>query len=267
MRKRALLLRLVCAVSTLSICIPIIYPKPAYAFTAQNLMYGSQGYDVDELQGRLRLLGYYWGKIDGQFGWKTYWSVRTFQYNFGLKVTGEVDMPTKRKLVNATPNWHSPGQKSSNNQGNSGRNTGSTGSNGHGNTDTSSGTSNFPSTLHGLSQHDLNLMAHVVYGEARGESFVGEVAIAAVIVNRLKSTKYPNSVPAIVYQPGAFSAVSDGQVNLAPDAQAKRAVMEAVQGYDPTHGATAYFNPAKTNNPWVWSRPEIITIGHHIFTS
>lgn len=108
-RRGFVFLRLFISVIALSVVIPTVHPTPVGAFTARNLMYGSQGYDVDELQSRLRLLGYYWGDIDGDFGWKTYWAVRTFQYNFGMKVTGEVDMATKLKLVKATPNWHYQG--------------------------------------------------------------------------------------------------------------------------------------------------------------
>ncbi|WP_067622808.1 spore cortex-lytic enzyme [Alicyclobacillus acidiphilus] len=258
---------------------PFAKPATVQAFTARNLIYGSQGYDVNELQGRLHLLGYYWGKNDGIFGWKTYWSVRTFQYNFGLPVTGDVDMKTKMKLVSATPNWNVSMD------GNGPETSGSSSTQGTAGTTQASASSptpasgtqpspaasavaaGFSTSIDGISPNDLNLMAHVVYGEARGESFEGQVAIAAVIMNRLKDPKFPRTIPGIIYAPGAFDAVSDGQVNLQPDAEAREAVAEAVEGWDPTHGALFYFNPAKTNNAWMWARPEIITIGHHIFTS
>ncbi|WP_304458135.1 spore cortex-lytic enzyme [Alicyclobacillus sendaiensis] len=236
------------------------------AFTARNLIYGSTGYDVDELQGRLHLLGYYWGRIDGIFGWKTYWAVRTFQYNFGLPVTGEVDMRTKIMLVKATPNWNSkmdfPAGASGSSSGNSGQpatasDTGGTLISGDG----------FTHGMDNLSASDLNLMAHVVYGEARGEPFEGQVAVAAVILNRLHDPKFPKSIPAIVYQPGAFDCVNDGQINLQPNREAMQAVIDAVNGWDPTHGALYYFNPAKTSNAWMWAQPELVTIGHHIFTA
>lgn len=220
-------------------------------FTSQNLIVGTRGYDVDELQNRLHYLGYYNGKIDGQFGWLTYHAVRWFQSRFGLPVTGKVDFNTKQKLVEATKGWHYHGGHSSSAAHQKGRSGGSSGS-------TLTRTA-------GLSASDLNLMAHVVYGEARGESYEGEVAIAAVILNRLRSSKFPHSIPQIVYNPGSFTAVSDGQVNLQPDAQAKKAVMAAVHGWDPSLGALYYFNPATASNKWIWSRPEIITIGHHIF--
>ncbi|GEO26311.1 spore cortex-lytic enzyme [Alicyclobacillus acidoterrestris] len=270
-RRGFVFLRLFISVIALSVVIPTVHPTPVAAFTARNLMYGSQGYDVDELQSRLRLLGYYWGDIDGDFGWKTYWAVRTFQYNFGMKVTGEVDMATKLKLVKATPNWHYQGSRGGNSSASTTQSSSSSGGSTGGSTTSSTAapagaSASFPASVNGLDQSDLNLMAHVVYGEARGESFEGEVAIAAVILNRLHSDKFPNTVPGIVYSPGAFSCVDDGQVNLTPDATAKKAVMEAVDGWDPTHGALFYFNPAKTSNAFMWSRPEIITIGNHIFT-
>lgn len=226
------------------------------AFTARNLAYGSTGYDVDELQSRLRLLGYYWGKIDGIFGWKTYWAVRTFQYNFGMKVTGIVDMKTKMKLVKATPNWHykpdTTAQAARTQASNAPK----------------ARTANWsavPAVVNGITQQDIRLMAHVVYGEARGEPYVGQVAIAAVILNRLQDPRFPHTIPGIVYQPGAFTCVQDGQINLQPDSTALKAVLDALHGWDPTYGAVYYFNPATATSAWIWSRPEIIRIGKHIF--
>lgn len=118
----------------------------------------------------------------------------------------------------------------------------------------------------GLTRQDLNLIAHLVHGEARGEPFKGQVAVADVILHRVKSSKFPNTVPGVIYQPGAFTAASNGQMNLPANAESMKAVLDAVHGWDPSHGAMYYFNPAKTNNAFVWSRPEICKIGHHIFT-
>jgi len=251
-----------CFAVTIGLSVSFMMP-PVYAFTGRNLAYGSQGYDVDELQSRLHLLGYYWGAVDGNFDWDTYWAVRTFQYNMGMKATGLLDMPTKMRLVNSTANWRSEPVTVSKDHGATVHNvrttTSSTG-NRH-----SSTQSAFPAVANGLSAADLNLMAHVVYGEARGEGVTGEVAIAAVILNRLKDPRFPHTVSSIVYQPGAFTAVQDGQVNLQPDAQAKRAVMQAVHGQDPVMDAVYYFNPATATSHWIWSRPQILTLGHHIF--
>jgi N-acetylmuramoyl-L-alanine amidase len=205
---------------------------------------------VYELQNRLRFTGYYYGKVDGVFGWKTYWAVRNFQFQFGLPVTGLVNLRTKQKLVAASAGW---------------RNQPAGQSGGNGSPQSSTTVPAPIPTATGLSQSDLQLMEHVVYGEARGEPFEGEVAIAAVIMNRLRDPRFPHTVPGIVYQPGAFTAVADGQVNLQPDAQAMRAVTEAVHGWDPTHGAVYYFNPATATSAWIWSRPQILKIGKHIF--
>lgn len=120
--------------------------------------------------------------------------------------------------------------------------------------------------VNGLSQSDLNLMAHVVYAEARGEPFQAEVAVAAVILNRMKSPKFPHSISGIIYQPGAFQSVANGQINLQPDAQAMQAVLDAVNGMDPVGNALYYFNPATSTNSWIWSQPEITQIGNQIFS-
>ena len=115
------------------------------------------------------------------------------------------------------------------------------------------------------SSSDLNLLSHLVYAEARGEPYSGQVAVAAVILNRVKSSKFPNTVSGVVYQQGAFTCVSDGQINLSPDATAKKAAQDAINGWDPTYGAIYYFNPKTATNKWIWSRPMTITIGNHRF--
>ena len=105
----------------------------------------------------------------------------------------------------------------------------------------------------------------IVYGEARGESYTGQVAIAAVVLNRVKSSNFPNSVAGVIYQSGAFTAVSDGQINLTPNATAKKAAQDALNGWDPTYGAIYYFNPNTATNKWIWSRPVTVVIGKHRF--
>lgn len=122
----------------------------------------------------------------------------------------------------------------------------------------------------GFSDNDIRLMANAVYGEARGEPYVGQVAIAAVILNRLKSPEFPNTVSGVIFEPLAFSAVSDGQIWLEADETAKRAVLDAINGWDPTGGKVYYFNPAKTYAPWMWERyakqrGQAVRIGKHIF--
>lgn len=116
-----------------------------------------------------------------------------------------------------------------------------------------------------FSRSDMTLLAKAVFAEARGEVYEGQVAVAAVILNRLKNPNFPKTIPGIIYDPGAFSAVDDGQINLWPDQTAFNAVQDAINGWDPTYGALYYWNPAKTSNSWVWSRTITAKIGNHIF--
>ena len=112
---------------------------------------------------------------------------------------------------------------------------------------------------------NLNLLARVINAEARGESYTGQVAIGAVVLNRVKHSSFPNSVAGVIYQSGAFSSVSDGQINLSPSQSAYNAARDALNGWDPTYGAIYFYNPSKTTNAWIRSRPIIITIGKHVF--
>lgn len=112
---------------------------------------------------------------------------------------------------------------------------------------------------------EIEMMAKLVYGEARGEPLEGQVAVASVVLNRLKSDKFPNTVRGVIFQPQAFTAVSDGQYYLTPNKTAYRAVYLAIQGWDPSGGALYYFNPDTATSKWIWSRPQIKKIGKHIF--
>ena len=112
---------------------------------------------------------------------------------------------------------------------------------------------------------NLNLLARLVYGEARGETYTGQVAVAAVVLNRVKSSSFPNTISGVIYQSGAFDAVSDGQINMTPDSTAKKAAQDALNGWDPSYGAIYYFNPSTATNKWIWSRPLTVTIGKHRF--
>ena len=113
--------------------------------------------------------------------------------------------------------------------------------------------------------NDLALLARIIYAESRGEPYLGQVAIGAVVLNRVKHPSFPNTIAGVIYQPGAFTAVTDGQFSLAPDATSKRAAQDAMNGQDPTHGCIYYYNPAKTTNKWIYSRPVVVTIGKHVF--
>ena len=112
---------------------------------------------------------------------------------------------------------------------------------------------------------DVWLLARVIYGEARGEPYKGQVAIGAVVLNRVKSPSFPNTVAGVIYQRGAFDAVSDGQINLAPDETAVRAARDAINGWDPTNGCLFYYNPATATSRWMLSRPVLLRIGNHAF--
>ncbi|MGP4079628.1 cell wall hydrolase [Pseudalkalibacillus sp. R45] len=112
---------------------------------------------------------------------------------------------------------------------------------------------------------EIQMMAQMVHGEARGESFEGKVAVAAVIMNRLDSSKFPNDVKNVLFQDRAFTAIADGQYNTTPDAEAYKAVYSAISGWDPSLGSTFYFNPNTATSDWIWSREQIVQIGKHIF--
>ncbi len=112
---------------------------------------------------------------------------------------------------------------------------------------------------------NLDLLARLVHGEARGEPYTGKVAVAAVVLNRVKSSSFPNTVAGVIYQKGAFDAVSDGQINMSPDSTSRKAAQDALNGWDPSYGAIYYFNPNTATNKWIWSRPMTVTIGNHRF--
>ncbi|MCH5584483.1 spore cortex-lytic enzyme [Shimazuella sp. AN120528] len=213
----------------------VVEAKP---FGKTTLRYGSRGGDVYELQGRLKHLGYYAGKIDGSFGAKTKHAVTWFQWKFGLKSDGVVGAKTKLKLWQATKAWR-PGRTTR--------------------------TTKPVQSSSGFSAQDLRLLAQAVYGEARGEPFTGQVAVAAVILNRLEDSHFPNTISGIIFEPLAFTSVADGQIWLTPNSTARKAVSDAINGWDPSGGATYYFNPETATSKWIWSRPQIKRIGKHIF--
>ena len=117
------------------------------------------------------------------------------------------------------------------------------------------------------SASDLQLMARAINGEARGEPYEGQVAVGAVILNRVKSSQFPNTIAGVIYQSGAFTAVADGQINAPIDENSTvyKAAQDAMNGWDPTGGCIYYFNPDTATNKWIWSRPVVKTIGKHSF--
>ncbi|MCM3745948.1 spore cortex-lytic enzyme [Paenibacillus pasadenensis] len=241
--------------------------KSEATFSKATIQQGSSGKDVVELQGRLRFLGYYEGKIDGEFGPKTKNAVTWFQWKFGMKSDGVVGASTKLKLWEATKNWKPtaadfPGGESGKSSG--GSTSGGGGGSG-GSKNTNAGSDVDKSNKLGLSASDIKIMANAVYGEARGEPYEGQVAVAAVILNRLKSPEFPNSITGVIFQNLAFTAVADGQIWLTPNERAKQAVQDAINGWDPSDGCLYYFNPETATSKWIWTRPQVKTIGKHIF--
>ncbi len=194
--------------------------------------YGSTGDTVKTIQTKLKYWGYYFGSVDGIFGSQTLTAVQYFQRVNGLTVDGIVGTNTAAALGM-----------------------------------TLSSSSSSSSSTGGYSSSDVYLMSKCVYGEARGESYTGKVAVAAVVLNRIASSSFPNTVSGVIYQSGAFTCVSDGQINLGTNDECTQAVYDAINGWDPSGGALFYFNPATATSAWIWSRPQIVTIGQHIFCS
>lgn len=211
--------------------------KETSAVKQDNRVYrqGDRGGYVWELQNRLKFLGFYTGPVNGIFTERLTKAVRLFQYEFGLVIDGKVGPKTKEKLWRATRNWRPNAQDQP------------------------------VKASHGFSQRDIQLIAQAVHAEARGEPYIGQVAVAAVILNRVESDKFPNTPSAVIFQPLAFTAVADGQIWLTPNEEAKRATQDALNGWDPSGGALYYFNPATATSKWIWSRPQIKKIGKHIF--
>ena len=207
--------------------IGIMYVFKDYNSVEALSRYGSTGSEVRQIQTKLKNWGYYKGSVDGIFGSQTLAAVKSFQRKNGLSVDGIVGEKTLAALgINSSGN--------------------------------SSGSSN-------TNSNDINLLARLIHGEARGESYIGKVAVGAVILNRMESSLFPNTMAGVIYQRGAFDAVSDGQINLSPSSEARKAAQDAINGWDPSYGALYYFNPNTATNKWIWSRPVTVVIGNHRF--
>lgn len=202
----------------------------SYDAQAANIVKGDSKQNITLVQTRLKELGYYKIAVDGVWGKKTLAAVKNFQRNRGLTVDGIVGARTEKAL---------------------------------GITLSSKGSSS--TTSGNISSSNLNLLARCVYAEARGEPYAGQVAVAAVILNRVRSSKFPNTISGVVYQPLAFTSVADGQINLSPNATAYKAARDALNGSDPTNGCLYYYNPATATSKWIWSLKVELTIGKHSF--
>ena len=187
---------------------------------------GSRGNEVREIQKKLRELGYYKGSVDGIYGTGTQKAVKSFQKNCGITADGIAGPKTLKYL---------------------GLSSSSTGS---------SGT---------YSSSDINLLAKLIAAEARGESYTGQVAVGAVVLNRVSHSSFPDTVAGVIYQKGAFSCVNDSNWSVSPNATSLKAARDCINGWDPSGGAIYYYNPAKTSNAFMYSRPVITTIGRHVF--
>ncbi|WP_313755642.1 spore cortex-lytic enzyme [Tissierella sp.] len=198
------------------------------SFSPRTLYWGVQGQDVRTVQDKLLRWRYYDGEVDGVYGARTYRAVRKFQAKNGLNVDGIVGPSTANALGMAT-------------------------------------TSVAASTQGVNRKADEYLLARAIHGEARGEPYVGKVAVAAVILNRTKSPSFPNTVAGVIYQPLAFTAVADGQINLTPNKDSIKAARDALNGWDPSYGCLYYWNPATATSKWIWSRKVILKIGKHWF--
>ena len=203
------------------------------AEAAVVLEVGSSGENVTKVQKRLIQYGYLSGTADGKYGAKTRAAVELFQRRNGLAVDGRVGPATAAAL-------------------------GVTLSGGSGGT-------SVPASSASVISADHRLLAKLVYAEARGEPYKGQVAVAAVVLNRVRSASFPNTISGVIYQSGAFSCVSNGSINNTPDSSCVRAALEAMNGWDPTGGCLYYYNPRATSDTWIRTRTVKTVIGNHSF--
>lgn len=217
---------LIAAIATVFSVNAVAFSNSQTAF-AVTVKQGSRGDTVKKVQQKLKNWGYYSGAVDGIFGAKTTAAVKLFQKRNGLTVDGIVGNKTLAAMGISAGN-----------------------------------STNVTSQY---SDADINLLARLIYGEARGESYVGQVAVGAVVMNRIKSSSFPNTMSGVIYQRYAFTAVNDGQINLTPNATARKAAQDAMNGWDPTYGAIYYYNPKIATSQWIFSRSTTVVIGNHVF--
>ncbi len=221
--------KLICSIIFIILFLFGSYTLFAHAQYRPNLYYGSTGEDVSLVQTKLRNWGYYHGPVDGYYGGSTYQAVRLFQRKNGLKVDGIVGKKTWRALGETVRPVYYQGSR-------------------------------------GISQSDdVYLLARTISAEARGEPFRGQVAVGAVILNRIESALFPNTLAGVIFQPRAFESVINGTIYRPPTQEAIRAANLALSGWDPTYGSLYFWNPATATSRWIWSRRIITQIGRHYF--
>ena len=229
MKKRFKFIAVILCAFVMALTVPAFtINKPIESAYAIVLKQGSTGSTVRTLQQKLKNWGYYNGSVDGIYGSKTKEAVKYFQRKNGLVVDGIAGDKTLKAMGIYT-------------------------------------TSNSGSSSQNYSNADLNLLARLIYGEARGESYVGQVAVGAVVMNRIKSSSFPNTMSGVIYQRYAFTAVDDGQINLTPNETARKAAQDAMNGWDPTYCALFYYNPKTAQSQWIFSRQTTTVIGNHVF--
>jgi N-acetylmuramoyl-L-alanine amidase len=231
--KKKYLSSIIALVLCLALCLTTVYRETIsdfYDFSKAALSYyGSHGQEVIDVQSKLYNWGYYNDIVDGIYGYNTYKAVTYFQSKNGLSVDGIAGPETLAAL--GLPTGETT-VSTKNNYSNSG---------------------------------DTQLLARLIHGEARGESYTGKVAVGAVILNRTRDGRFPKTIAGVIYEPGAFDAVNDGQINLEPDPESVKAASDALNGWDPTYGCVFYWNPATATSKWIWSRKIVVTIGKHVF--
>ena len=194
--------------------------------------WGSRGDQVRQVQRKLKQWGYYDGEVDGVFGQETYDAVTYFQRKNGLAADGVAGSRTLEAM---------------------------------GISDVGQTVVEASANAGAAYASDVELLARLIHGEARGEPYVGMVAVGAVVLNRVRSSKFPSTIAGVIYQAGAFDAVADGQINLTPNEQSRRAARDALNGWDPTGGCLYYYNPATATSKWIWTREVRLNIGDHSF--
>ena len=214
------------------LCVMFVLAIMPVARAAVTVGPGDTGENVKKIQRRLIQYDYMDGTADGVYGEKTRQAVIKFQKKYGLTADGVVGPATAAKLGVSL---------------------------------SGSVTASSISCSGGYSSSDVTLLARLVYAEARGEPYMGQVAVAAVVLNRVRSSEFPNTIAGVIYQKNAFSCVSDGQINLTPNAESKRAAQDALGGWDPSGGSLYYYNPNTASDSWIFSRTTVTVIGNHRF--
>ncbi len=214
---------------TAALVVALLFAFGAWREYASADLYkkGASGAGVTEIQTRLKAWGYYSGAVDGVYGSGTEKAVKYFQQKNGLSVDGQCGSQTLAAL--GLPTNMGGGSSSGSGSG------------------------------------DVDLLARLISAEARGEPYEGQVAVGAVVLNRVNHASFPNTLSGVIYQSGAFSCLDDGQFDEPVAESAYRAARDAMNGWDPSGGAIYYFNPDTATSAWIWSRPAIVTIGRHMF--